>query len=136
MWKRSHLLKLNKKVKSMRKVFIMYDFCTTSATKSKNKNFTKNWNMQRSLQRSFFKKSYILLLFVKWRATERPINSIFLYSSTKSFKKVTRSFTRSLHEVCLLKSGQMMSVYSFVIFCTNSLLSKRYYIKPNLNVWS
>ena len=33
----------------------------------------KSWNLQRSLQRSVYKNSYILFLFVKWRATERPI---------------------------------------------------------------
>jgi len=33
------------------------------------------------------------------KTTERPTNSIFLYSSTKSFKKRARSFARSLQEV-------------------------------------
>ena len=68
------------------------------------------------LNEVFQKKSYIMLLIKIEGETERPTNSIFLYSSTKSSEKVTRSFTRSLHEVCLLKSGQMMSDFFISTF--------------------
>ena len=84
---------------NMMSVFFISNIHTTFARRSKSRNRQKLKKSARSFARRFWKSVGFSRILNKGRETERPTNSIFLYSTSKSFQKVARR----LHEGKSLK---------------------------------